>query len=156
MGVDIHGKAPRSEAGRYFAANWTAWHQIARLGDLVEAFFSDGSSGLLHRACESAFWRFLDDQGHGLNGSSADKGVPPSRARAPAFRVIGPAPLGSVCIHCFRDEGEVLRIASAEAGSKSETLHEGCAAEWFAALRNFESPTDDGDDDSDARPRERE
>ena len=22
MGVEIHGKAPRSEAGRYFAANW--------------------------------------------------------------------------------------------------------------------------------------
>ena len=31
MGFDIYGKAPRSEAGRYFGANWCAWHQIARL-----------------------------------------------------------------------------------------------------------------------------
>jgi hypothetical protein len=31
MGVDIYGRAPRSEAGRYFRANWVEWHQIARL-----------------------------------------------------------------------------------------------------------------------------
>ena len=36
---------------------------------------------------------------------------------------------------CYRDEGEaVLKIASTEAGSKSETLHEKCAAHWFAVL----------------------
>jgi hypothetical protein len=29
MGVDIYGRAPRSEAGRYFAANWTAWRDLA-------------------------------------------------------------------------------------------------------------------------------
>jgi hypothetical protein len=31
MDFDIYGKAPRSNAGRYFRANWVEWHQIARL-----------------------------------------------------------------------------------------------------------------------------
>ena len=31
MGFDIYGNAPRSEAGRYFAANWTAWRDLAGL-----------------------------------------------------------------------------------------------------------------------------
>jgi hypothetical protein len=31
MGVDIHGRAPRSKAGRYFGANWGAWREIAGL-----------------------------------------------------------------------------------------------------------------------------
>ena len=29
MGVDLHGKSPRSEIGRYFGANWTAWRELA-------------------------------------------------------------------------------------------------------------------------------
>jgi hypothetical protein len=29
MGVDLHGKAPRSNAGRYFGANWGAWRDLA-------------------------------------------------------------------------------------------------------------------------------
>ena len=31
MGVDIHGRAPRSKAGEYFAANWGAWGDLARV-----------------------------------------------------------------------------------------------------------------------------
>ena len=31
MGFDIYGKAPRSEAGRYFAANWGGWSELARV-----------------------------------------------------------------------------------------------------------------------------
>ena len=61
--------------------------------------------------------------------------------------MIGSAPPGSVCVWCFRDEGElVLKIAGSEAGAKSETLHENCAGSWFAALRNHESQPDDNDD----------
>jgi hypothetical protein len=29
MGVDIYGRAPRSEAGRYFGINWGGWRPIA-------------------------------------------------------------------------------------------------------------------------------
>jgi hypothetical protein len=39
----------------------------------------------------------------------------------------------------------VLRIVGPEAGSKSETLHEGCAGAWFATLRET-GPADDNDD----------
>ena len=31
MGFDIYGRAPPSEAGRHFGANWGAWGDIARL-----------------------------------------------------------------------------------------------------------------------------
>ena len=31
MGVDIYGRAPRSEAGRYFAANLGAWEDLAQV-----------------------------------------------------------------------------------------------------------------------------
>ena len=53
--------------------------------------------------------------------------------------------VASVSVWETRDEAEaVLKIASTEAGSKSETLHEKCAAQWFAALRDFENgPSDD-------------
>jgi RecA-family ATPase len=54
----------------------------------------------------------------------------------PAIKVhvIGSAPAEAPCVHC-RQIGNVKRIANAaEVGGKSETLHEGCAAEWFAKL----------------------
>jgi hypothetical protein len=34
-------------------------------------------------------------------------------------------------------------IVGPELGSKTETLHEKCAAQWFAALRNFDTDDDD-------------
>jgi hypothetical protein len=48
-----------------------------------------------------------------------------------AFRVIEPTPKGTTCIACHGSTGEVLKIRSAEPGSKAETLHEACAMEWF-------------------------
>jgi hypothetical protein len=48
--------------------------------------------------------------------------------------VIGSAQPGTVCFHCYRADGEVLKIARSAPGSKSEPLHEGCAARWFAVL----------------------
>jgi hypothetical protein len=49
-------------------------------------------------------------------------------------RVIGTCPAETVCLHCHQT-GDVKRIANAAVvGGKSETLHEGCAAEWFAKL----------------------
>jgi len=49
-------------------------------------------------------------------------------------RVIADAPAEAVCMHCHQG-GDVKRITNASVvGGKSETLHEGCAAEWFAKL----------------------
>ena len=31
MGFNVYGKAPRSEAGRYFGQQWDGWHRLARL-----------------------------------------------------------------------------------------------------------------------------
>ena len=31
MGVDLHGEAPRSKAGRYFAANWGGWRELTKV-----------------------------------------------------------------------------------------------------------------------------
>jgi hypothetical protein len=31
MGFDVYGKAPRSDAGRYFGQNWDGWVRLARL-----------------------------------------------------------------------------------------------------------------------------
>ena len=31
MGFDIYGKAPRSKAGRYFAANWGGWRELTKV-----------------------------------------------------------------------------------------------------------------------------
>jgi hypothetical protein len=48
--------------------------------------------------------------------------------------VIGECPAETPCLHC-RQTGNVKRVANAgEVGGKSETLHEGCAAAWFAKL----------------------
>jgi hypothetical protein len=53
------------------------------------------------------------------------------------LRILGPAPHGSVCLFCYRADGEVLRIANAAAlGSKAETLHQACAEQWFSNTRN--------------------
>jgi hypothetical protein len=49
-------------------------------------------------------------------------------------RVIGPAPPGTVCIQCHKSEGKVFRIKRDRPGAKAETLHEGCAKEWFEAV----------------------
>jgi hypothetical protein len=49
------------------------------------------------------------------------------------IHIIGDAP-AETCLHC-RQTGDVKRIVNAaEVGGKSEMLHEGCAAEWFAKL----------------------
>jgi RecA-family ATPase len=48
-------------------------------------------------------------------------------------RVVGEAP-GATCLQCHSNEPPVLKIKNAAAiGSKSETLHERCAEEWFAS-----------------------
>ena len=48
------------------------------------------------------------------------------------FRAIGPAPTGATCIFCHRSDGEVLKIRDRyKFGSKTETLHQDCAPEWF-------------------------
>jgi hypothetical protein len=63
--------------------------------------------------------------------------APTSGSRAPPSRT-------AVCVCCYRDEPEeVLRIVGPEPGSKTETLHEKWAAQWFAALRNFDIDDDD-------------
>jgi hypothetical protein len=50
--------------------------------------------------------------------------------------VIGPAPAGAACVHCHSTDGEVLKIKDAKAvGGKSETLHKGCTAAWFEAVK---------------------
>jgi AAA domain len=64
------------------------------------------------------------------------KSVGGTKPAKPAVKVhiIGDAPADAVCMHCHQ-AGGVKRITNASApGSKSETLHEGCAAEWFAKL----------------------
>ena len=98
-----------------------------------------GKAVWLHPECER-FWLAALDEGRCPERVPAD---PAASSRS--FRIKGPAPPDSVCVCCYRDEAEaVLKIASTEAGSKSETLHEKCAAQWFAALRDFENgPSDD-------------
>ena len=56
--------------------------------------------------------------------------------------MIGTCPAGTLCLHC-RQTGDVKRIVNAaEAGGKSETLHEDCAAEWFAKQTGGEKTGD--------------
>jgi hypothetical protein len=31
MGFDVYGKAPRTDAGRYFSQQWDDWHELVRL-----------------------------------------------------------------------------------------------------------------------------
>ena len=94
-----------------------------------------GKAVWLHPECER-FWLAALDEGRCPERVPAD---PAASSRS--FRIKGPAPPDSVCVCCYRDEAEaVLKIASTEAGSKSETLHEKCAAQWFAVLRDFETP----------------
>ena len=103
--------------------------------------------GRLHRDCEDPYL----NEGHNLEAMPADRGRSPasSPSRVPAFRVIGPAPSDAVCVHCYGDDGdEVLRIVGPEAGSKSETLHEKCAGQWFAELRGFGNDLSDDNDDT--------
>ena len=100
-----------------------------------------GKAVWLHPECVR-FWLAALDEGH-----SPERVPAGPAASSRSFRMKGPAPPDSVCVCCYRDEAEaVLKIASTEAGSKSETLHEKCAAQWFAALRDFENgPPDDND-----------
>jgi hypothetical protein len=56
-----------------------------------------------------------------------------------AVRIIGDAPPGSTCIQCHRSDGdgEVKRIRRSDhVGSKTETLHEGCAQAWFERVQS--------------------
>jgi 5S rRNA maturation endonuclease (ribonuclease M5) len=98
-----------------------------------------GKAVWLHPECERFWLAALDE------GRCPERGPADPAASSRSFRIKGPAPPDSVCVCCYRDEAEaVLKIASTEAGSKSETLHEKCAAQWFAALRDFENgPSDD-------------
>jgi RecA-family ATPase len=65
-----------------------------------------------------------NSQGRGPNGA----------AEVIKVHVIGECPAETPCLHC-RQTGNVKRVANAgEVGGKSETLHEGCAAAWFAKL----------------------
>jgi hypothetical protein len=58
----------------------------------------------------------------------------PTNAR---LRILGPAPHGSCCLHCYRIDGDVLRIANAAVvGGKAETLHQACAEQWFSNMLN--------------------
>jgi hypothetical protein len=63
-------------------------------------------------------------------GGTAARGVEASIK----VSVIGECPVETPCLHCRRT-GNVRRVRNdAEAGGKSETLHEDCAAAWFAKL----------------------
>jgi AAA domain len=54
------------------------------------------------------------------------------KAKQVRVRVIGPCPPETVCLHCQLADGEVKRVKNAgDVGSKSETLHEECAEQWF-------------------------
>jgi hypothetical protein len=53
-------------------------------------------------------------------------------------KVIGEAPPGSSCIYCHcNNDRPVLKIRRADQpGTKTETLHQGCARSWFKAVRS--------------------
>jgi hypothetical protein len=53
------------------------------------------------------------------------------------FRKIEDQPAkGAHCVLCHSAQGQVFRIRDArQVGSKSETLHEECAAGWFGQAR---------------------
>lgn len=53
------------------------------------------------------------------------------------FRTVGKAAPGSVCVACHSAEGDVFKIKDGNAGSKPETLHEGCAVEWYNQRLEF-------------------
>lgn len=58
----------------------------------------------------------------------------PVRERPERFRKISEQSLeGATCMHCQKSTGQIFRLKDAtRPGSKSETLHEACAAGWFA------------------------
>jgi RecA-family ATPase len=71
----------------------------------------------------------------GHTPSIEEGGVAPGvRDVAKPFRVISPAPPGTVCVHCHRADGAVMKIRPASAGAKAEPLHEDCAERWFGDL----------------------
>jgi RecA-family ATPase len=56
----------------------------------------------------------------------------PTTADEKRFRVIKSCGPETVCLQCQKADGKVMRIKdTAKPGSESETLHEGCAREWF-------------------------
>ncbi len=77
-----------------------------------------------------------------LEGGKGGVGSPPpsngeiEEGKEDSFpvRVVGPAPAGTSCVHCHQTSGAVMRIKRAEAGAKTETLHEGCAKAWFETV----------------------
>ena len=72
MGVDIYGKAPRSEAGRYFAANWAAWHDLAKTCWRVAP---DICSQVDERDWHCNYGRGLDDAGAIALADALDQAV---------------------------------------------------------------------------------
>jgi RecA-family ATPase len=63
-----------------------------------------------------------------------DAGPGPAAKPAIKVNVIGPCPAETPCLHCHQTGGVKRVVNASVAGGKSETLHEGCAAEWFAKL----------------------
>ena len=98
MGVDIYGKAPRSEAGRYFAANWTAWRDLAGV-----------CFGVAPSPCsqiDEKFW--FSNGGRGLDDAGAialaDALIGPSKpmpsSMRTSFRVSRPRRIATSCWAC--------------------------------------------------------
>ena len=95
---------------------------------LIRDPFRGVASEPLHEECAWTWYRRDDD-------------LAPSR-----FRIVGKALEGSTCIVCHKSSGDVLKIEERPAGgSKAETLHERCAAEWFAKAAI--QPAGSNDDD---------
>jgi hypothetical protein len=61
MGVDVHGKAPRSTAGKYFSTNWAGWSSLVEMSFRV----APGICMQLDRK----YW-FIND-GYGLDDAGA-------------------------------------------------------------------------------------
>ena len=96
--------------------------------NLIRDPFRGVASEPLHEECAWTWYRRDDD-------------LAPSR-----FRIVGKALEGSTCIVCHKSSGDVLKIKDAQqVGSKAETLHEGCAAQWFAKEAIQPAGSDDDD-----------
>jgi uncharacterized protein DUF3631 len=97
----------------------------------VETFALDGQTYRMHPTCRREWLN-----GQNPNAWSFNAEYENDAPQIP-LRTIGPAPPDSRCLYCHRDgsAGPVMRIRRGDrAGSRCETLHEGCARIWFEAM----------------------
>ena len=96
MGVDIFGRAPRSKAGRYFAANWGAWGDFAQVC-LRVAPEPCSQIDEKYWFCNDGFG--LDDAGAVALADALDQATMPSGMRT-RFRVSRPPRIATSCWAC--------------------------------------------------------